>query len=365
MPTFVPGLELSQRFFREADRPVLDARFPHLHYAAARLGPGSDVLGFDTAMSADHDWGPCVDIFLPEDGFAATRDAVHAALRDELPPTFLGYPTQLAVPDSGDGRMRHVDSRERGFARRPVGLHTVRHFILDYLGFDIEQELAPADWLTLPEQKLRSIGAGTVFHDAVGIEDVQRRLAYYPHDVWLYLLAAGWARVGQEEHLMGRAGSAGDEIGAALIAARLVRDLMRLCFLMERTYAPYAKWFGTAFGQLGCASALIGHLHAVLASTEWQERERHLVPVYEAVAKLHNALGVTDPLPTTVHAFFDRPFQVIARQGFADALLARITDARVWRIAARPLIGSVDQFSDGTDLVTRAEWRARLRVLYE
>ncbi len=36
----------------------------------------------------------------------------------------------------------------------------------------------------------------------------------------------------------------GDEVGSALIGSRLVRDIMRLCFLMEQTYAPYAKWFG-------------------------------------------------------------------------------------------------------------------------
>jgi hypothetical protein len=34
-----------------------------------------------------------------------------------------------------------------------------------------------------------------------------------------------WNRIGQEEHLMGRA-DRGDEIGSAIIAARLVRDLM-------------------------------------------------------------------------------------------------------------------------------------------
>jgi len=34
------------------------------------------------------------------------------------------------------------------------------------------------------------------------------------------------------------------------IWARLVRDAMMLCFLMERRYAPYIKWLGTAFAQI-------------------------------------------------------------------------------------------------------------------
>ena len=57
MPVFVSGLDLSRRFFREIVRPLLATAFPNLHYAATLLGPGSEVLGFDTEMSVDHDWG--------------------------------------------------------------------------------------------------------------------------------------------------------------------------------------------------------------------------------------------------------------------------------------------------------------------
>ena len=62
---FVPGAELGRRFYAEAVRPLLDAEFPGLPHAAAHLGEGSDVLGYDTAMSRDHGWGPAVTLFLP------------------------------------------------------------------------------------------------------------------------------------------------------------------------------------------------------------------------------------------------------------------------------------------------------------
>ncbi|HEX6186233.1 MAG TPA: DUF4037 domain-containing protein [Pyrinomonadaceae bacterium] len=365
MPEFIKGLELSGRFFEEAVRPVLEAEFPRLRYAAALLGTGSEVLGFDTEMSADHGWGPRVDLFLAEEDFDAACDAVREALRHKLPHSFRGYPTSFTEPDPTDNGVQHMDARDEGPVNHKVELMTPRGFFRNYLAFNVEHEIEPADWLTFPEQKLRTIKSGAVFHDRLGLEELRQRFSYYPHDVWLYQLASAWTRVGQEEHLMGRAGLVGDEIGSALIGARLVRDLMRLCFLLERAYAPYPKWFGTAFKQLSCAEELSPHLRAALAAETWRERERHLVAVYEHVARLHNASGLTDPLPTEPRDFFGRPFKVIELYGHAAALLARITDERVRRIAARRPIGGIDLFSDSTDLVSHAAWRATLRKLYE
>lgn len=365
MTDFIPGLELSGLFFSEAVRPILDADFPGLRYAAALIHTGSEVLGFDTEMSADHGWGPRVDLFLADADHAALRDVIDAALRHKLPHAFRGYPTSFTEPDPTDNGTQHLEARTSGPVNHKVNVFTPRGFFLNYLAFDITRDIEPADWLTFPEQKLRTVTRGAVFHDEVGLEHSRARFGYYPRDVWLYLLACGWARVGQEEHLMGRAGSVGDEIGSALIGARLVRDLMRLCFLMERTYAPYPKWFGTAFQQLSCAAELSPSLRAALRAETWPERERHLVSAYEHVARMHNALGLTDPLPEVARDFFGRPFRVIALHGHADALLARITAPAVKRIAARQPIGSLEQFSDSTDLVSHAAWRPALRKLYE
>lgn len=365
MSDFIHGLELSRLFFDEAVRPILEADFARLRYSAALLGSGSEVLGFDTEMSADHGWGPRAQLFLGEDDYETARDAAREALRCKLPHRFRGYPTSFTEPDPNDNGTQHLEERYSGPINHKVEITTPRRFLLDYLAFDIRNEIEPADWLTFPEQKLRTIKAGAIFHDGIGLEEIRERFSYYPHDIWLYLLAAGWARVGQEEHLMGRAGMVGDEIGSALIGSRLVRDVMRLCFLMEKVYAPYPKWFGTAFKQLDCAAELSPTLRAALAAATWQVRESHLARAYELVAAMHNRLGLTDPLPSEARDFFGRPFKVIALHGFADALLARISDERVRRIAARRPIGSIDQFSDSTDLVSHAAWRATLRKLYE
>ncbi len=364
MPDFIPGLELCRRFYLEAVAPILAEEFSGLRYSAALIGSGSEVLGFDTPMSADHHWGPRAMLFLGPGDYDRAREEIRGVMASRLPRRFLGYPTNFTAPDLDDKGVQLLQDVGEGPINHRVETFTIRGFFLDYLGFDVDSPLEPADWLTFPAQKLRTIAAGAVYRDDLGLAAVRDRLAWYPHDLWLYVMAAGWGRIGQEEHLMGRAGFAGDEIGSALIAARLVRDIMRLCFLMERQYAPYAKWFGTAFAALPGAAELAPPLSAALAAETWPAREESLAAAYAIIARRHNALGLTEPLPDEPSPFFTRPFLVIRGERFANALLARITDPAVRRIADRSIMGSIDLFSDNTDVLGDPSLRGRIRALY-
>ena len=352
MPPFIPGLGLSRRFYVEAVRPILDARFPDLPHAAARIGWGSEVLGFDTAMSTDHNWGPIVQVFLRAED-AGLSGELGAVLDRELPAEFAGYPVRFAPADT-DQPPRHW-----------VEIQTVRGFCGWDLGYDVDRPLEPADWLTFPSQKLLATTAGAVHHDGAGeLTALRARLAWYPCDIWLYLLASGWQRIGQEEHLMPRAGSAGDELGSALIGARLARDAMRLAFLMERRYAPYPKWFGTAFARLACAGDLTPALRRAQRAPTWQERQAALGDAFARLARMQNALGLTGPRPEAVSPFYGRPFTVIGGSEFAEALRAEIADPAVKRIAERGLIGGIDLVSDNTDLLAGSGWREAVRRLF-
>lgn len=362
--TFTTGIRLCEAFYWDAVRPILDEYFPELPHAAALIGDGSEVLGFDDEMSTDHHWGPRVMLFLREQDHRRYATAIQDVLTGNVPYTFHGYPTHFTEPDPDDNNVQLLQSIDSGPVNHRVTTHTIDGFVSEQLSFDVAYEIEPADWLTFSEQRLLSITAGAVYHDDIGLEVVRARFAYYPRDVWLYLLAAGWTRIGQEEHLMGRAGIVGDEIGSALIGGRLVRDIMRLCFLMERTYAPYAKWFGTAFRRLDCAADLQPILQKVLLAPTWKNREAHLIDAYEYVATMHNALGLTAPMPEQITSFYGRPFQVIALQGFADALIEEIRDPVVQRIARRTRIGSIDQFSDSTDFLSDPTLRPAIRELY-
>ena len=188
-------------------------------------------------------------------------------------------------------------------------------------------------------------------------------MSFYPQDIWLYLLAAQWMKIGQEEPYVGRCGSVGDELGSRLVAARLVAALMRLCFLMERRYAPYSKWFGTAFSRLACAGQFQPAFEMAWRAPTWQEREEALCRAYEQAAGMHNNLGISPRLPAQVSLFHDRPFRVIHGDVFAEAIMNSIHSEAV-RALPR-FVGSVNQFLDSIDVLTNLELCSRLKGVFK
>ncbi|QRP44105.1 DUF4037 domain-containing protein [Amycolatopsis sp. FDAARGOS 1241] len=332
---FLPGLELARRFHDEAVRPILERR--GVPYSAALLGRGSEVLGFDTERSTDHDWGPRLQVFVTEPA------GLDELLSRELPREFLGYSTHFAGnPVDAIRRRAPAD----GPVRHAVEVADVDRFFGAYLGFVPTVPISRADWLATPTQTLAELTSGGVFHDGLGrLEPVRAALAWYPDDVWREVLAGQWQRVAQEEPFVGRCGEAGDELGSAVVAARLVRDLMRLCLLMARRYPPYSKWLGSAFARLPIAPTLTPHLTGALAATTWPTRETHLADAYETVAAHHNQLGLTPPLEPRTRGFHSRPYRVLDAARFADALCPGA-------------VGAVDQWVDSTDVLGRPE-RAR------
>jgi hypothetical protein len=224
-------------------------------------------------------------------------------------------------------------------------------------------------WLATPQQILLEVTGGLVFRDDLGeLTSVRAMLAWYPDDVWLWLMASQWYRLEDKESFIGRTAEVRDEPGSRLLAARIAQDVVRLCFLQERRYAPYAKWLGTAFARLNAAMELGPVLQDVLAAADFAAREQALVRLYEAVARRHNALGVTAPLPTAAGPFevrindAVRPYRVLNANRFVQACLASIADERLRRL---PVVGSIDQLTDPTDLLRFTEWPRRLAALYE
>jgi hypothetical protein len=298
-------------------------------HAAALLGDGSEVLGFDDEVSPDHDFGPRVQVF-------------------------------AEVPGSLPGGAE---------------VATIGRFFADRLGVDPGQGMRPADWLLTPTQILAGLTAGAVFHDPAGeLGRYRQALRWYPDDVWRYALAAGWLKVGQEEAFVGRTGSTGDELGSRIIAARLARELMRLCFLVERRWAPYAKWLGRAFGELTLAARVGPLLTAATSAGRWPDREAAITTAAGIVAAATNDLGLCPPVDPTIRRFYDRDIRVLGADRFTVALTAAITDPQLRSVLDRVgvrrggpvgvLPGTIDQAVDSTDVLTGpARFRAAAPML--
>lgn len=331
---FVQGIELCRKFHYEVIEPLLSSHFPGLQYTSSLIGPGSEVLGFDTEMSMDHDWGPRVVLFLQREEMELADD-IRTVLITQCPTQFYGF---------------HVDLNQ-------TVITSLSQFLRLKLGIDMENEIEVLDWLTFPSQVLAEIVGGEIFQDDTEqLTRIRMELKYYPHDVWLYMMASIWNRIGQEEHLMLRAGFAGDELGSSVISSRLVRDIMNLSFLMERRYAPYSKWFGTAFKTLDCASELLDVLHAVQSSMTWRERESSLCKAYEIIARMHNRLGISEAVPEQVAPFYERPYKVIHGSYVANTIVSQIRDPKLQKLSQKRLIGGIDQISDNTDFVSLSQW---------
>ena len=168
-------------------------------------------------------------------------------------------------------------------------------------------------------------------------------------------------KISQEEPFVGRCHQAGDELGAQVLTARLVHIIMQLCFTMEQRYAPYSKWFGTAFEQLPGATALRSILLQALTTPDARDREDALCAAYSIMAKRHNELGVAERLDVNVRPFHTRPFLVISGERFARALQNAIArpEMRTW-----PLLGSVNQLSSTVDFLEHNHLLQKTANLY-
>ncbi len=361
MPKFIPGLKLSRLFYQKEVRPILDRDFPKLRHSAALIGWGSEVLAFDTGRSRDHHWGPRALLFLSDEDYPKLEDNINQTLSNNLPYEFMGYSTNYSRPDAVGIRL--AIKTTSGPVNHMINIFTVKSFFEARLGFDPSKKIAVNDWLTFPQQRLLELISGDVYHDGLGeLKKIRAKLKFYPKDLWLYLLAAQWTRISQEEGFVGRASEVGDELGSQIVASRLVREIMKLGFLMERQYAPYSKWFGSAFSKLRIGADLTPILRQVLLAKTLKAREKKLVQAYSLVAKQHNALKITRPLPTKATNYYNRPYLVIHGDNFANEIKKSIKDPEVRRIKTN--VGSIDQFTDSTEVIENLALGRSLRMAY-
>jgi hypothetical protein len=283
---FIPSLELSRMLFEGEINRVMATEFPELKYAAATLGMCSEVLGMDDEVSMDHEWGPRINIFLQEEDKLRYAEAIDGAFRKMLPTKYKGINLMWRKPG--------VDVHN---TTETALYHVYVGSVADSLNFHggiKKLPLQEIDWLSVSEQHLLELTAGTVYKDDFGeLTRARELLAYYPDNVLRFLLMREWNAVGGEWFPIGRISIREDHLGLRIQAARLVQRLMRIAFMVCRTYFPYKKWFGTQFKQLPIAPEIEPILLELLEEKRWQQVEEKIGEVATILLHKQNSLGIT------------------------------------------------------------------------
>lgn len=223
------GIELSRKYYEAYGAPMLQSQFAEVldRIAVGLVGEGSECLGFDDAISQDHDFEPGFCLFITREDYEKFGFPLERAYA-KLPKTFLGFERAPLSPVGGN---RH-------------GVLIIEDFYNRFLG----AQSAPRSfehWLTLPSAALRAASSGEVWQDNLGRFSAVRKtlLGGYPEDVRLKKLAAHTILMGQAgQYNLSRCLARGETGAAQLCCAEFIRHAISAVYLLNNAYEPFYKW---------------------------------------------------------------------------------------------------------------------------
>lgn len=264
------GLELARRYYEEFGRVMIAERFPDYEgrIAVGLAGSGSDCLGFDDEVSADHDSGAGFCLWLTDDdyenfGFRLAKEY------SKLPAEFMGVPK----------------GRANSYGSSHFGVKSISGFYMPFTGRAGAPE-TNAEWLYTPEFSLAAAVSGEVFRDDLGeFTAVRERIkGGMPEDVRLKKIAARVIAAAQSgQYNYPRCLAHGETGAAVLAAAEFVRNTASLIYLINRRYAPFYKWLLRGMRGLEQLSHLEHELSFILTEGNSTEQTRAKSEAIEGV----------------------------------------------------------------------------------
>ncbi len=316
---FLPGLVLSEAFYNDVVSAIVG---PHPH-AACLIGKGSEVLGFDTARSTDHGWGPRLQVFLSREHVEPVKRKLEALLPDD----FMGWPVRFP-----------------NWQKRPSDHHVdvanLKSWMMDWFGFDPREGMTIDDWLSIPQQLLLEATSGAIFRDDSGeMASLRTTLRWFPKDVWLFYMASQWQTIASVKAIPGRTNEIGDEVGSRLATNKIANAIIRLCFLQSQQYVPFDKWLGTAVSRLPIWARIGPSIKNMIKAKTYTEREDQTIRALSAIGDNHNNLNVTDRVNIEIETYrvfaAERPYLVINAGDFWRACAIEISNEQLARTVKR------------------------------
>ena len=240
---YISGLELARTYYEEVGKPMLTEKFPEYfeRMAIGLCGEGSDCLGFDDAVSTDHDHGPGFAIWLSEEDFEQIGDALEEAYAC-LPKEWNGY--RRMESSQGSGR---------------TGVTTYAKYFERILGMAHLPE-TETEWIYVDEYALRAAVSGEIFHDPQGkfSEMLEKLKAHYPSTLCERKKMQEFALFEQcGPYNYPRMAGRGDMASANLLLAEALEHGAKVLYLSRKVYAPHKKWLLRGLTELeGCEKAV-------------------------------------------------------------------------------------------------------------
>ena len=357
---FIKGLELCEEFFLDIAKPVLDKQFSGLKYSAGLIGYGSDVLGYDDEVSTDHMWGPRFYLFLLKKDILKKQEILDVFSKS-FPFEYKGYSVNFSKPNPNDNGVRKLEQISDGWISPLIFIHTLSEYLSGYLGTADLENLTELDWLSFSEHRLLALTSGKIFFDGLNIQKFLDKLWFYPEEVKLYLIASNWSLIAEEQAYVRRCFDVGDILGSIMICGRIADRLMRLLFLYCDKYAPYSKWFGTAFLQLPIGESIRRAITISLETTDITERENHIVTAQKLMVDLHNKSNITEFIDVQIQSYYERNIKVIFAEKISNAVMKKLAGTVFERF---PLIGTLSGVPNFTNIFDDPSRCANIKMLY-
>lgn len=237
------GLELSEAYYNEYGKKMIEEEFPELsdRIAAGLVGEGSECLGFDDEFSVDHDFEPGFCLWITaedEKSFGFKLEKAYA----RLPKEFCGYSRQKPAPVGG---ARH-------------GVMIIDEFYQRLIGSSGAPQ-SEEEWLAIPSHRLCAASNGKVFCDRLGVFSKTREILKngYPEAVRRKKLSDMlWNMAQSGQYNYGRCVKRG-EIGAAGLALfEFIKSSISVIYLLNNSFEPFYKWAYRGMRELPLLSEL-------------------------------------------------------------------------------------------------------------
>ena len=288
--------EKNRRFYEMYVAELIHERFSEYEdrIAVGIAGEGSDCLGYDDAISRDHDFGTGVCLWLTDEDMARFGQALSEAY-NEL-----------------------VDSTERSYLTKRLrerrGVMTIHDFYSSILRIDCDTEgcrMTEDEWYRLDHSCLKTATNGEIFRDDLGSFTAFRKylLNYYPDRVWRLRIAEQLHEYASSFQVnYARCMIRGDTVAAELCRAKGIQAAMELYFLLRREYPPYYKWTYRALSDLDKEGTFSGKIR--------ETAEEHIRPeAWEGTRYHPNRLNYKDRIVSLSEEIASEIEQMLVEKG--------------------------------------------------